>query len=149
MRYLIARRYGPEVAMIVATIAAFAGFARFGPPAPVHFHTIEQFREFVRNHGLFCHSGRADESAFGDNVFVGDHPLYSDDLIVLNKGDCGINPRWRGIVWITEHPAPFRLCIGSIGGATRIWGNLLVAGDLELMDHIEALWYGKFPGVTP
>jgi hypothetical protein len=85
-----------------------------------------------------CNDGRNDGTIF----FIADHLLSADDLLpVATRRDCGLTAGWRGIVWAAQASTP-SLTIHpehGIGGYCRVWGNVIVAGDKQLLDRIEEL----------
>jgi hypothetical protein len=114
-------------------------------PKPVHFKSVFDFKEFADTGGLHYHSGASTGQLVfpADNFYVADRVISKDDLEgVCTRRDCGLTPAWRGILWVcqidathvgTTHPE-------SLGGKWRIWGNVVAAGDEELMDRIEAMY---------
>ena len=111
----------------------------------VHFETPEELKEFAVENELAFHSGGLHVNDNRNNFFIADHPLSFESL-PHTRLDCGRTRAWRGIVWVTTNvgQASF-LDANSIGGARRIWGNLLVAGDEKFMDHLEKLYLEKCP----
>jgi hypothetical protein len=111
--------------------------------APIHFSTIAQAKEFFLRQGLFCHDGTKGKNAFG-NYFVASHPIDFDSLqMIINRRNCGMTPAWRGILWICQlHRGNngWIVITDSVDGNCRVWGDVLVAGDEELMDRIEELF---------
>ena len=109
-------------------------------PKPVHFQTLREFKDFAISKGL-CFP---EQAVFINSFFIGDHSLSAEALRKLHsmdKRDCGLTPAWRGLLWVCALHSGFdsRLHSETIGGKSRIWGRLLVAGDEELMNRIERL----------
>jgi hypothetical protein len=107
-------------------------------PTSIHFDEVLEVQDLARANGLVVHSGNGHGLVEG-NCFLADHPVTFDDLLaVCDRRHCGLTPAWRGIVWVCQINGSYRrLHAGAIGGKTRIWGNVLAAGDEELMDRIE------------
>jgi hypothetical protein len=64
----------------------------------------------------------------------------------LEARDCGLTPAWRGILWVCQiesRAERLGLQVEAIGGKWRVWGNVLVAGDEDLMDRIEEFYEDK------
>lgn len=114
-------------------------------PRPVKFKTVQEFKELITSDGLHCHCGNASGLAL-NNFYVADRPITLDDLKdVQTRRDCGLTTAWRGIIWVTQiHYGVLTLCL-DVGpsGKRRVWGNVLVAGDEELMDRVEAAFQSR------
>jgi hypothetical protein len=117
-------------------------------PKRVAIKDIAEFKNLVGAAGLYIHSG-SQSGLIGDNFYVADHPLAWDDLEeVHSRRDCGLTPAWRGILWVCQiNTANTTNLPDSIGGKCRVWGNVCVVGDEELMDRMEALY--REQGVNP
>jgi hypothetical protein len=111
-------------------------------PKPIHFESLREFIAFARAKELFL----PPEIGVANNIFVAERPITAErmrELAALDARTSGHNPTWRGLVWVWQIESKWsRIDVGSFGGKTRIWGNLLVAGDEELMDRIERLRRG-------
>jgi hypothetical protein len=117
-------------------------------PDPIAFSDGVEFRDFAIGKGLLFHSGRGDGKldtrVMYSNFFLADHQLTSSDVDNIGmRHDCGLTPAWRGIIWVSHLRGEFATLPETVGGKTRIWGNVLVAGDEDLMDRIEDLWRSK------
>jgi predicted outer membrane repeat protein len=114
------------------------------PPAAVSFETARELRVFALARGLqTCNDGGNDGTIF----FISDRRLSADDLLqVATRRDCGLTPSWRGIVWATQISTPtlFIDPTQGLGGHWRVWGNVMVAGDVQLMDRIEELYRNRY-----
>jgi hypothetical protein len=133
---------------LACLIAAILGCRCAGEsllPQRVHFKDARAFREFAAANGLHLHSGTASGDVFAwNNLYVADHPIAIHDLEdVCTRRDCGLTPAWRGILWIAQINDPalrMHEYPESLGGKWRVWGNIMVAGDEDLMDRIEAMY---------
>jgi hypothetical protein len=119
---------------ITVALAVCVHLVSIGKPKPVLFNSVREFKNATATEGLFYHTGTKQnhESYF----YVADRPISFDvlqELQTTNKQSCGLTPAWRGIVWVTTIPV-------NIGGNVRTWGKLMVAGDEELMNHVERQW---------
>jgi hypothetical protein len=125
----------------VALVAGFVAYYRLAaPPAPVGFETARELRSFVDASGL---QTRDDGAAKNRIFFITDHAVSSDDMeAVATLRDCGLTPSWRGILWVTQIRAATTTVYPTqgFGGKWRVWGNVIVAGDEQLMDLIEELY---------
>ena len=125
----------------VALVAAFfVYYSLAAPPAPVGFETARELRSFVDASGL---QTRDDGAPNGGLFFITDHALTVKDMeAVATRRDCGLTPSWRGILWATQISASTSTVYPTqgFGGKWRVWGNVVVAGDEDLMDHIEELY---------
>jgi hypothetical protein len=126
----------------LALVAAFAATHYVTlEAAPIQFESAGEVCDLANAGGLIV---THENSASSHSVFfVSDRTLTQDDLLaVATRRDCGKTPGWRGIVWVS----PIRAGPGAtlfpefIDGNCRIWGNVVVAGDQDLMDRIEALY---------
>ncbi len=109
----------------------------------IAFATAEELQSFAEAHGLHC---QREVAGFG-GVFITESKVSLKELAQRAcKANCGLTPKWKGILWIKEldspdHPRPSNFDPDKdLGGKWRIWGNLVVAGDEEFMDRLEA-WY--------
>ena len=109
----------------------------------VEFASIEDARDFFQSRGLHCHLGTSGAPMM-DSFFVADHPLAFDDILAVSfRSQCGEKPEWKGVLWVVQlqkKGSATAIDVNSIGGKTRVWGNIVVAGDNDLMDHIEKLY---------
>ena len=120
-------------------------------PGPVKFKTSQEVKNLISSEGLHVHAGSMDGHA-GNNFFVADRPITLDDLQdVHTRRDCGLTPAWRGILWVTQIESEcMTYSFDALpGGKWRIWGNVLVAGDEELMNRIEAAFRSGCPSNVP
>jgi hypothetical protein len=110
------------------------------PPIAVSFETARELRVFASAQGLqTCNDGANDGTIF----FIADHLLCADDLTaVATRRDCGLTSGWHGIVWAAQARTPLMTIHpeDSFGGHWRVWGNVIVAGDVQLMDRLEELY---------
>jgi hypothetical protein len=132
---------------LLALAVAFVGgrfAASSSSPEPVGFQNASELRDFAASRGFVIHSGNSIDKIW-DNYYVADHPVTLDDLeLVATRRDCGLTPAWRGILWVSQINGDITsLNPEAIGGKWRIWGKVLVAGDVELMDRIEELSRSK------
>jgi hypothetical protein len=109
-------------------------------PEGLHFPTARALREFAVSRGLIAHCGRGSGEFWGP-FYLADHPVTLADLQpVGTRRDCGLTPAWRGILWVSDVRNEITTVFPeSLGGKWRVWGNVVVAGDEDLMDRIEAL----------
>jgi hypothetical protein len=137
--------------VLTGNLAAAAGVVLFtfacahsnSALAPVQFANVRDARQFMRQHGLNCHDGTCEVPTVVNSFFVADRPLtFEDTQAVSHRGKCGMTPAWKGIVWFGQIRGAdnFGLMVDSVGGHSRVWGNVIVAGDDALMDHIESLY---------
>jgi hypothetical protein len=113
------------------------------PPAAVSFETARELRAFAAANGLETCNDIGNE---GLTFFIGDHPIRRNDIAPLcSRRDCGLTPIWRGVVWAAQ----IRTSLYTIEpeqssrGHWRVWGNVTVGGDEQLMDRIEELYLGR------
>jgi hypothetical protein len=111
------------------------------PPAPISFETAQELRSFAVANGLEARNdGKADSTIF----YISDHPLSRDDIVaVATRRDFGRTPSWRGVVWAAQVKSPSTTTypIQGFGSHWRLWGKMIVAGDAQLMDRIEELYW--------
>lgn len=136
----------PVKAMVVLAFLLGCLFLVNWKPGAPHFETLEEFKRFAVRNGLFVHSGGSQpEAVYFDNFFVADHPVGLADL-PLTKTDCGLTPAWRGVIWVfTLTHDSVHVQRSFISGKRRQWGNLIVAGDEQLMDRLERLYVEMGP----
>jgi hypothetical protein len=131
------------VALILLILAVVVGGVWYSQPALTEFEKLEDFRRFALEHGLHFHSGAGNSEKYFDSFYVADRPLNIEDITPLRHSQCGQTPAWRGILWVaardSEHSPHHFLYLESIGGHYHLWGNLVVAGDPELLDRVEQL----------
>jgi hypothetical protein len=141
MRTKYCLHYGSFMACFVIVFLVCHWMA--APPAAVSFKTARELRVFASLHGLqTCNDGATDGTIF----FIADHLLSADDLAqVASRRACGLTPGWRGIVWAAQarKPAWTIQPEHSLGGHWRVWGNVIVAGDAQLIVRIEELYRGQ------
>jgi hypothetical protein len=119
--------------IVVLAVATTAGTA-----SDVQFRTGVELRQFADSNGLRTHDAGV---AKFSNFYIADRPLTDAELVGIGRKDaCGLTDDWRGVLWACEirHGA-ITLVADCLGGKRRIWGNLVVAGDEELMDRIEQI----------
>lgn len=138
--------FSKEFAGLACVIAAVVGLpyvAASLSPRTVEFKHAQEFKDFAVARGLHFHPGTLDEGmTFAkSNFYVADHRISTQDLEGIGfKRDCGLTPAWRGVVWIAQiEDTDTPISVETIGGRWRIWGNVVVAGDEDLMDRIEAM----------
>jgi hypothetical protein len=136
----IAAKWAGGVGLIaVLMVGVFA----VSTPRPTQFATVEAAKQFCTSRGLHWHTGTNAVPTF-NSFYVADHPItFNDTLKVAFRSNCGMTPDWKGILWITQlntSPMQTNFLPYSVGGKYRIWGNVLVAGDEDLMDQIET-WF--------
>jgi hypothetical protein len=136
-----AKRCLLSVTFMACFVIVFLGWHWLAaPPEAVTFETAHELRAFACTHGLqTCNDGGNSGTFF----FISDHLLRTDDLAaVATRRDCGLTPGWRGVVWAAQASTP-SLTIHpeyGLGGHWRVWGNVIVAGDAQLMDRIEEVY---------
>jgi hypothetical protein len=113
--------------------------------APVQFANAAEARDFFAANGLHCHEGTPGSVSGCGNYYVANHPISEDDTLQLAAdGSRGAVPEWQGVLWVAQirgYSGAHGLMIDSVRGKTRIWGNIVVAGDEKLMDWIEAKFH--------
>jgi hypothetical protein len=144
MRFGIRFFFAKEVAGLLALTLAFWGcryLASSWNPDRIAFAGASEFKDFVASRGIHINSGAASGNS-RDKFFVADRPLALDDFENLqSRQNCGLTPSWRGILWVCEiHNAGNTLCTNQMDGKWRVWGNVIVAGDEDLMERIEELY---------
>ncbi len=131
--------------VLLGGILLFASIqcARQHSSQQIAFATAEELQSFAEVHGLHC---QREPDGFG-GVFITDFRVSLQEISAKTcKANCGLTPEWKGILWIKQlrspaQDAPWRFDPDdNLGGKWRIWGNLVVAGDEEFMDRLEA-WY--------
>ncbi len=130
----------PELGMLLVVVVTIMGLRTLSGPGPVVFHNLDEFREFAQRWQFTCMKGRGETLCGADNFFVGVEEV-SPGSLPTKKGDCGLTETWRGIIWIVDVTGPIAVQASSLGGHWRLWGNLVAAGDPDLMDHIEELFH--------
>jgi hypothetical protein len=109
-------------------------------PTAVSFATSAELRDLACANGLqTCNDGTNNATIF----FIADHPISRNEIgALVSRRDAGLTPRWRGIVWAAQirTAACFMDPEQGFGGHWRVWGNVIVAGDVQLMDRIEAIY---------
>jgi hypothetical protein len=134
MAVRLQKLFRPEV-VLSAFVAAGAIMLNTMAPHTVYFESLGEFKEFAARNDFLLHPSGV--GGFTDNLYVSDHPVSPDHLSALTKTSCGLNPAWRGIVWVHGHSWHSHVVPGSLTGKWRIWGNLLVAGDEGFMERLE------------
>jgi hypothetical protein len=111
---------------------------------PVYFHKLADLKHFAQQHGLQVSTNANRPLEHFSQLFISPEPMSRERLSWLLKSDCGLTPAWRNLVWAAYHTgAPegtYPVYADSIGGHSRIWGRLVVAGDPQLLDRLEALF---------
>jgi hypothetical protein len=129
------------IAIIGNSVVCLCLLGNMLTPKPVVFKNLREFIQFAERNHFFL----APPTGIQNNTFATDHPFGADELrevAKLGKRNCGLTPVWRGAVWacqISFHGS--LLEIATIDGKLRIWGNVLVAGDEEVMDRIVRLYH--------
>jgi len=131
-------------ALLTLTAASVCRYeALSSTPKSIAFKNAAEFKDFALCNGFFFHRGNMN-GVVGGNYFIADHLVTLDDLEeVLTRRDCGLTPAWRGILWVCQiHDTPWFTALDTdhVDGKRRVWGNVLVAGDEDLMDRIEELY---------
>jgi hypothetical protein len=144
MRLLLALSCWKQTTGLLFLMAAFGGYYCVDAALDAdrhHFENVYAFKDFCTEHGFYFHSGTAYVYMCGETCFIADHPVTKEDLAELRlTRNCGLTPNWRGIIWVSRaHSSSLTIYPEHIGGNWRLWGNVVVAGDAELMDRIEAL----------
>src|SRR5262249_18616039 len=101
--------------------------------------SFRQFTQRLREHGLHLHSGGPNTSNVWQHCLVSAEPLNLEHICSLHKGECGKTPAWKGVVWVASLESNYFLEL-RVGGHQRILGKLLIAGDPDLLDRLEALY---------
>jgi hypothetical protein len=113
---------------------------RLAAPQPaVSFETARELRDFGSASGLRTFN---DGSRHGTSFFIADHSIPSSDFEALSwRHDFGLTPCWRGVIWAAQIKTHNSFIDPEQGfaGHWRVWGNVLVGGDEQLLDHIEEL----------
>jgi hypothetical protein len=107
---------------------------------------VRELKSFAAARGLFTHTGGKLNDG-EKNLYVAGHSLSWESLQELQtafKRDCGLTPAWQDVLWVTRlNSQGVRIFPDTVGGKTRIWGKLLVAGDDQLMNRIENTYRGN------
>src|SRR5262249_19548004 len=133
-------KLGSAVGLTVLLLTCYQANAKL---APVQFASAEEAQEFFQTHGLYCHNGTSGATSTCGNFFVADHPIsFADTVEVSHQRQCGKRPEWKGVLWIaqTHRTGSYGLLHDSVLGQNRVWGNVIVAGDPDLMDQVEGLF---------
>jgi hypothetical protein len=144
MGLLVAIVFGRQTAGLVGvTVALFVGLhlvSRSTTRVP-QFDSAVELHDFAVSMGLDFHCGNPG-GLYCSNYFLADHPLTLDDLEPLGtRRDCGLTPVWRGILWVSQiRTESMTIHPEQLGGKWRVWGNVVGAGDEDLMDRIEELY---------
>ena len=120
-------------ALLVITVVAGAYLTA---PSPLHFESARELRDLAESSGFLTHN----EGVNPDTVFfVTERPVTKYELrAVASRSECGRSDAWKGIVWVTQLRTAFLdLDPDQMTGNYRVWGNILVAGDDELIDQLE------------
>jgi hypothetical protein len=107
------------------------------------FQDVRELQAWAERRGLYCRSDRADNKVTRW-LAVATRPVSWDEANSV--------PLWRpgarrhgalpGVVWAANCSPSLALPPG--GGACRVWGQVVVAGDPQLLDRIER---GDLPAV--
>jgi hypothetical protein len=74
--------------------------------------------------------------------YVSDQPLRLEQISRLYTENCGLTPDWNGVAWVgVVHNDLSSLALNTLQGHYRIWGNVAIAGDPELLDRLEELFH--------
>jgi hypothetical protein len=141
MRFKISAGLGAKMALPGVGILAASIFFAGADQRPADFESAQELKSLLERNGWCCNWGGADTSTVGlTNFYVTRHPVTRAQL-PATKRTCGQTSDWRGMVWVTQiQQNHCGICIRSISGCKRIWGNVLVAGDEEVMDAIEEIY---------
>jgi hypothetical protein len=128
-----------ELAAIVLLIVG-AVLSRFTSPVNLDFDDSASLCDLVSRRGYYLDRERRPEEPQFSFCFS-DHPFTDEMPLELSRCDrCGLTPEWNGIVRVYQIQSSIGvLAADTIGGKTRRWGNVLLAGDEKLMDRIEKL----------
>jgi hypothetical protein len=147
MHLCVLLQFWKQAVALVCLTAAFAGY-RFAAssmvPRKTAFNDVVDFRHFIRAKGIQLHGGTMHGGICGESFFIADHPIEFDDVAGLRiMRDSGLTHEWTGILWVAQLDVPGKTNFDpadQIIGNWRVWGNVLVAGDEELMNRIEELY---------
>lgn len=123
------------------------------------FDNLQEFYTKIKPGGLWTvaydTSGRIDlniEGAlisqvkeFGPVLWISSRQQPATKILRLYKFKCGQTPDWKDICWaalIVEEDNHFVPGL-SFDGHYRLWGNIVVAGDPDLLDRIEHICRDK------
>jgi hypothetical protein len=122
--------------MVLLLIAAMSMGVLMQPPA-AHFDSSAELSDFLVSRGFLIRHGKAPSEPYF-SFFFSDHAVGDDEFAQLSFcTDCGLSPKWKGIVRVDQlHSSIGELEPTSISGKIRICGNVLLAGDEELMDRV-------------
>jgi hypothetical protein len=117
------------------------------PAREPHFADTREFAEFARRHGLMVYVSPDDGGIVGPRLFAADHPADLKDLNCLVVSQCGLTPDWKGVVWVgvihwrdASGDVTSILNPQALDGYWRVWGEVLVGGDPELLARLEQLY---------
>jgi hypothetical protein len=103
------------------------------------FGNVRELKAWAEARGLFCRSDRQD-GRVGSGLAVSARPLTWLEVAGLGTVQRrGYEARWHGILWaINLGPGVRWLPAPPWDGECRAWGGVLVTGDPEFLDRIEA-----------
>jgi hypothetical protein len=141
MRFRISAGLGAKMALPAVCVMAASIFFPVAEQRPVVFASAQELKALVERNGLCCNWGGSDSGFAGlTNFYVTRYPVTRAQL-PATKRTCGQTSDWSGVVWVTQiRQNNCVFCIDSISGCKRVWGNVLVAGDEEVMDAIEEIY---------
>jgi hypothetical protein len=123
--------FGLGLMIFILALAALAGTT-----CEVQFQSGVELRRFATEVGFGTRDAGTEQSS---NFYITDRTLSDDEWVMVSRKDqCGLTEPWRGVVWACQiRRDTDTLVADCLGGKWRTWGNLVVAGDEELMDRIE------------
>jgi hypothetical protein len=127
---------------------AFAGLALvpllalapmcFGPRQGVHFRDVRDLKAWAEDHDLNCRSDRKDGTVSA-GLAISTRPLTWKQVGGLCRARPGQEIKWEGVIWAINRPAGMDAMPASPWQSHyRIWGGILVTGDRNLLDRMEA-----------
>ena len=85
--------------------------------------------------GYHCTSYREDGKVGFGFMITRDHADWRDVGVMQKIG--AMDSDWQGKVWVTKIGTRCQLQATPEGGASRVWGKVLVFGDPAFLDEIE------------
>lgn len=156
MNRLLSLSAGKKVACLAFAVGTLLGSRYLTASARTEglsFAGTEEFRRFAEKHGFHLHCGNG-MGFFGSCFYVADRPLSLKTLESVQwKHDCGRTAAWKGILWISYcdpmltdrdvFSGEETLPAVAVSGHWRLWGNVLAAGDPDMLDRLESLVRGR------
>jgi hypothetical protein len=103
-------------------------------PRPLEFANLEDAAAQARAAGFFVTSDRADGNFQGGFLLSTDPVSFADASVLSKTGKMG--PQWQNRLWVTSLPCSWATTPDE--AVVKLWGNLVVFGDLELLRRVEA-----------